>query len=110
MTWNQFLLLAQQQGGTAAVIVILIGLIAVLIKFWEPIRKFFHVMEEVTQLPHTLSEIKTELEIIKKEVLPNGGSSLRDSVNRTEVEVAYLKGHLGMTPAVKPKQKVGTRG
>ena len=110
MTWDQFLLLANQQGGTVAVTIVLVGLIALLVKFWEPIRAFFHVMEEVTQLPKTLAEIKTELEIIKKEVLPNGGSSLRDSVNRTEVEVAYLKGHLGMTPEAEPKKRVGVRG
>lgn len=110
MTWNQFLLLAQEQGGTAALFALGATFIGLLIKFWVPIQKFFHVMEEVTQLPGTLSEIKTELEIIKKEVLPNGGSSLRDSVNRTEVEVAYLKGHLGIVQEAKPKQRVGARG
>lgn len=110
MTWNEFTLLAQQQGGTAALTVLSITALGLLIKFWDPIRKFFHVMDEVTQLPDTLSEIKKELQVIKKEVLPNGGSSLRDSVNRTEAEVAYLKGRLGMTEEAKPKQRVGTRG
>jgi hypothetical protein len=110
MTWDQFLLLAQEQGGTAAVAVLGITLIGLLIKFWEPIQKFFHVMEEVTQLPETLGEIKTELQLIKREVLPNGGSSLRDSVNRTEAEVAYLKGRLGIAEEPKPKKRVGARG
>lgn len=113
MTWNQFLLLAQDQGGTVAVVVVSGAAIGFLVKFWGPISSLFKVVDAVKDLPETLNEIKTELLVIKKEVLPNGGSSLRDSVNRTESELAYIKGALGITPEeVRPKtrEKVGTRG
>lgn len=113
MSWNQFLLLANQQGGTIAVVVTAGIAIGVLVKFWGPISAFFKVIDAVKDLPDTLHEIKNELLVIKKEVLPNGGSSLRDSINRTESEVAYIKGALGMTvEEVKPKarERVGTRG
>lgn len=93
--------------------VITVTLIGLLIKFWGPISAFFKIMDVVKDLPDTLSDIKTELLAIKKEVLPNGGSSLRDSVNRTESEIAYIKGALGLRhEEVKPKtrEKVGTRG
>lgn len=112
MTWEQFLLLANQQGGTAAILVLVGTLIGLLVKFWEPISSLFKVVDAVKDLPDTLKEIKTELLVIKKEVLPNGGSSLRDSVNRTESELAYIKGALGITEEVIPetRKKAGTRG
>jgi len=113
MTWNDFLLLLNEQGGTAAMVVITSTAIGLLIKFWGPISTFFRVMDEVKELPSTLGEIKTELLVIKREVLPNGGSSLRDSINRTESELAYIKGALGLThEEVNPtaRQKAGLRG
>lgn len=113
MSWNQFLLLTEQQGGTVAVMVVAGIIIGLLVKFWGPISAFFKVMDAVKDLPETLTDIKTELLVIKKEVLPNGGSSLRDSINRTESEVAYIKGALGITPEevkTQTREKVGTRG
>ena len=113
MTWNDFLLLLNEQGGTAIIIVIIGAGVGIVIKFWEPISSLFKVIDAVKELPDTLGEIKTELLVIKREVLPNGGSSLRDSINRTESELAYIKGALGLThEEVKPKarQKAGLRG
>jgi hypothetical protein len=113
MTWNQFLLLAQEQGGTVALILFGGTGIGLIIKFWGPISAFFKVIDAVKDLPETMTEIKTELLLIKREVLPNGGSSLRDSVNRTESELAYIKGALGITKEeVNPRvrEKVGSRG
>jgi hypothetical protein len=113
MTWNQFLLLAQEQGGTVALVVFSGTGVGLIIKFWGPIVSFFKVVDAVKDLPETMSEIKTELLLIKREVLPNSGSSLRDSVNRTESEIAYIKGALGITKEevkTKARQKVGTRG
>lgn len=42
-------------------------------------------------LDKRLDTMTTDLAVVKKEVLPNSGSSLRDALHRVETDVAVLK-------------------
>lgn len=97
MSLQQFWSFILDYGGIGLVIIVVIGGIGVLIKMWPMLVKFISVGSAVADLPKTLVELteKTHdlektLQVIKKEVLPNGGSSLRDAVNRTEVQLQDL--------------------
>lgn len=97
MSISQFGAFVVDYGGTGLVIVIIIGGIVGLYKAWPMLVKFIQVGSEVAELPETIkhlradiSELSDKVVVIKKEVLPNGGSSLRDAVNRTEAKLATL--------------------
>jgi len=97
MSLSQFGSFIVDYGGIGLIIIISITVIAAIIKMWPMLVKFIKVGSAVADLPTTLELLskKTEdleetLQIIKKEVLPNGGSSLRDAVNRTEISLKDL--------------------
>lgn len=97
MSLSQFWNFIVDYGGIGLIIVIIVGVIGALIKMWPMLVKFIKVGSAVADLPTTLEQLSTKtealeetLQIIKKEVLPNGGSSLRDAVNRTEVSLKEL--------------------
>lgn len=64
--------------GTALVIEIIIGIFTILAVFVGGIRWL---------TKHYFDEIRSELK-------PNGGSSIKDSVSRLELEISYLKDHM----------------
>lgn len=97
MSLSQFGSFIVDYGGIGLIIIISITVIAAIFKMWPMLVKFIKVGSAVADLPTTLELLskKTEdleetLQIIKKEVLPNGGSSLRDAVNRTEISLKDL--------------------
>ena len=97
MSLQQFWTFIADYGGAGLIIVIIVFGIGVIVKMWPMLVKFISVGTAVADLPETLSALseKTEqlektLQIIKKEVLPNGGSSLRDAVNRVEANMQEM--------------------
>ena len=97
MSLEQFAAFVVDYGGTGLVIVVIIGGMVGLYKAWPMLVKFIQVGSEVAELPETIkhlradiSELSDKVVVIKKEVLPNGGSSLRDAVNRTENQLGNL--------------------
>jgi hypothetical protein len=97
MSLAQFGNFVVDYGGTGVFLIIVIGGIIGLYKSWPMLVKFIQVGSEVAELPETIkhlradiSELSDKVVVIKKEVLPNGGSSLRDAVNRTEAKLATL--------------------
>lgn len=97
MSLSQFWSFIVDYGGIGLIILLSITVIAAIFKMWPMLVKFIKVGSAVADLPTTLEILaqKTEdlektLQVIKKEVLPNGGSSLRDAVNRTEISLQDL--------------------
>lgn len=97
MSLEQFWAFVVDYGGTGLVIVIIIGGIVGLYKAWPMLVKFIQVGSAVADLPETIKDLRADIcdlsdkvVVIKKEVLPNGGSSLRDAVNRTETQMGAL--------------------
>jgi len=90
MDWVEFLSLAESYGPTIGGIAAGIVLIALVFKSWPVISKIVKVGDAVADLPETLHTITTEIKTIKQEVLPNGGTSLRDAVNRTEHQIKII--------------------
>lgn len=90
MTTNDFLIIAETYGPAAAGTIAIIALIAVIMKSWPTLSKIVKVGDAVADLPETLHTITTEIKTIKQEVLPNGGTSLRDAVNRTENQIKII--------------------
>jgi hypothetical protein len=94
MSLQQFSTFILDYGGVGLIILVVVFGIGALVKMWPMLVKFISVGSAVADLPETLSELskkteklETTLQIIKKEVLPNGGSSLRDAVNRVEANM-----------------------
>lgn len=92
-------------------ILILFLVLGVVVKLWKPAKKFIEGMDtlfgsdEHPSLSTRLEEIETtqaeqgvKIEIIKREVLPNHGTSLRDKVDQIadtqEKNHERLKGHI----------------
>ncbi len=90
MTLEDFTNLTSDYGPTVTMIVVTIIAITLLIKAWPAIAKTVLVVNEVAELPQTIYNIEKEIKEIKKEVLPNGGTSLRDAVNRTENQLKIV--------------------
>jgi hypothetical protein len=97
MSLDQFFSFITEFGGVGLIIIIFVVVITGLMKLWPLFVKFVQVGSEVADLPDTLKHLRVEISelsdkvvVIKKEVLPNGGSSLRDAVNRTEAKLATL--------------------
>jgi hypothetical protein len=90
MTWQDFINLTNDYGPIAATITIVFVAFMVLRKTWPAINKTVQVINEIAELPQTINAIEKEIQTIKSEVLPNGGSSLRDAVNRTEHQIKQV--------------------
>jgi predicted XRE-type DNA-binding protein len=94
MSLQQFWTFILDYGGAGLIAVVIIVGVSAIVKMWPMLVKFISVGSAVADLPETLAtltekteKLETTLQIIKKEVLPNGGSSLRDAVNRVEVNM-----------------------
>lgn len=97
MTLQQFGNFIAEFGGIGLIIIIFVVVITGLVKLWPMFVKFVQVGSAVADLPVTIADLRNDISelsdkvvIIKKEVLPNGGSSLRDAVNRTETKLETL--------------------
>jgi hypothetical protein len=86
LTWLQSISLWQLAGGVLA----LIALIAFIRKGWPWLRAAVHLLETLGTLAEDMASLKTNVAAIKHEVLPNGGSSLKDQATRTETAVGKL--------------------
>lgn len=94
MSLQQFWTFILDYGGAGLIALVIIVGISAIVKMWPMLVKFISVGSAVADLPETLAtltekteKLETTLQIIKKEVLPNGGSSLRDAVNRMEANM-----------------------
>ena len=97
MSLQQFSTFILDYGGVGIIILVVVFGISALVKMWPMLVKFISVGSAVAELPETLAtlsekteKLETTLQIIKKEVLPNGGSSLRDAVNRVEANMQEI--------------------
>lgn len=59
-----------------------VSIIAVVAKSWSGISGFVTAVNAVTELAHFMNHTRDELQVIKHEVLPNSGKSLRDAVDK----------------------------
>jgi len=90
MTWTEFFVLIESYGPVSVSIILIITALTLIIKAWPTITKIVNVANEVADLPETLQTLTAEIKVIRQEVLPNGGSSLRDAVNRTENQIKII--------------------
>jgi predicted PurR-regulated permease PerM len=98
MNEQQFLDFMEQYGGmTVLTIAIIIVVLILLGKVWPLLSRIVDIGNAVGDLPETvkivqakLDKLEETLNTVKSEVLPNGGSSLRDAVNRTEKQLALI--------------------
>lgn len=71
--------------------VIAIGaFVGFVIKLWPFLRKFVRTVDVVIQLSDALPKLQADVAMIRHEVLPNGGGSLKDQATRTEAAVDTL--------------------
>jgi hypothetical protein len=98
MTEQQFIVFMEEYGQlvitTAIAIIVLIMLFH---KIWPMLTKAVEIGNTLGGLPQTIERVEKKLEhlettlnTVKMEVLPNGGSSLRDAINRTEKQLAVV--------------------
>jgi hypothetical protein len=78
------------------------ALITLVVKLWKPLKAFSDFLDDVKGEPgrpgvparpglmERVSSIETSLSEVRHEVLPNTGTSLNDSVRRTEGAVGVL--------------------
>lgn len=78
MTWLQ----SQSAAQFLFWFIASISLIAIVTKSWKGITGFVVAVNAVTELASFMKDTRAELRVIKHEVLPNSGSSLRDAVDR----------------------------
>lgn len=99
MTWEQFELILKDYGPIVLTFALALIFISIVYKSWPLISNFVIVVNALVQLPKLIETVGD----IKKEVLPNGGGSMRDVVNATAAEVTVLKErfdeHLGKRPS-----------
>lgn len=109
MSLDQFADFVVDYGGMGLIIIIFVVGVVFLYKSWPVLAKVIRVGSEIADLPETIahlrgdiSELSVTVKTIQKQVLPNGGSTLRDSVNRNEKQVSELtetvNKHYGNTP------------
>jgi len=84
MTIEDSLKFGYDYGPLIAGIAIIIALITFVVKAWPTINQIVEIVNTISELPDTIEKLHLEIKEIRKEVLPNGGTSLRDAVNRTE--------------------------
>ena len=98
MTEQQFIVFMEEYGQlvitTAIAIIVIIMLFH---KIWPALTKAVEIGNTLGELPQTIERVEKKLEhlettlnTVKMEVLPNGGSSLRDAINRTEKQLAVV--------------------
>jgi predicted PurR-regulated permease PerM len=98
MTEQQFIVFMEEYGQfVATVIIAIIVLIMLFAKIWPMLTQAVEIGNTLGELPQTIERVEKKLEhleatldTVKMEVLPNGGSSLRDAVNRTEKQLAVV--------------------
>tara|TARA_R110000868_G_scaffold60639_2_gene184923 strand:- start:239 stop:553 length:315 start_codon:yes stop_codon:yes gene_type:complete len=93
MTIEDSMNFTQDYGPLIAGIAIFIAVVVVIKKSWPTISQIVEIVNTISELPETIEKLHLEIKEIRKEVLPNGGTSLRDAVNRTENQlkkVAFL--------------------
>lgn len=85
-------------GAAATAIAAIIGLPLAVVKLWPLIKRAVAIGAAAEKLPEMAAEIKAQSEavaVIKHELFPNSGKSLRDQTNRME---ASLNDHLAKCP------------
>lgn len=90
MTWQDFINLTNDYGPIATTIIVIAVIITAIRKAWPTITKAVNVINEISELPETIANIEAEIKVVRSEVLPNGGGSLRDAVNRTEDQIKKI--------------------
>jgi len=90
MTFEDSLRFGYDYGPLIAGIAIIIALITFVVKAWPTISQIVEIVNTISELPDTIEKLHLEIKEIRKEVLPNGGTSLRDAVNRTEDQLKKL--------------------
>lgn len=90
MTWQDFIHLTDTYGPIATTVIVITIIVMLIHRAWPTINKTVTVINEIAELPQTIATIESEIKTIKSEVLPNGGGSLRDAVNRTEDQIKKI--------------------
>ena len=68
-------------------------LIALVATLWPKLKRFVATIDALSALPEKIALIDE----IHHEVRPNTGTSLNDSVRRTEAKVTFLEAQIGQT-------------
>jgi hypothetical protein len=76
----------EDYGPTLGLLVGIILALTVIYKAWPLISNFVAIINALAELPKLHETVKD----IKKEVKPNGGTSLRDAVDETRKELSGL--------------------
>jgi hypothetical protein len=99
VTWEQFELILRDYGPIVLAFALVLVLLGIIRQSWPLISNFVTVVNALVKLPDLIETVGD----IKKEVQPNGGSSMRDVVNRTAEKVESLEKrfdeHLGRRPS-----------
>jgi flagellin-specific chaperone FliS len=98
MTEQQFIVFMEEYGQLVITTSIAIIVIIMLFhKIWPALTKAVEIGNTLGELPQTIERVEKKLEhlettlnTVKGEVLPNGGGSLRDAINRTEKQLAVV--------------------
>lgn len=69
----------------------LVGALLVLAPIWKWIVKTFKKMKQIWSLNEQLSTLDTKLNAIYSQLVTNGGSSLRDSIDRIEKRAVFTE-------------------
>lgn len=82
-SWEQLGNFVQDYGPSVALFIAVIVGLAIVYKAWPLISNFVIIVNALAELPKIHETVKE----IKKEVIPNGGSSLRDAIDLTRAEL-----------------------
>jgi hypothetical protein len=74
----------------------ILAIIGIIAAAWIGMKKLYKMAKNVEELVQNSLDNKARLDRIEKQVIANGGSSLRDAVNRIETRVAVLE-HIKLT-------------
>lgn len=89
-TWQNVEALLEDYGPTAFIIIVLLFGLVLIYKAWPVISNFVEVVNALAKLPELVDTVGD----IKKEVKPNGGSSLRDAVDGVRKDLTVHSGKL----------------
>lgn len=81
--------LFEQAGIVWSALGALVTLIAAVLG-WKPVKRWLSAVGAFFKGMSKVGDMDDKINKVLKEVLPNGGSSLRDSINRTETAVTVL--------------------
>ena len=73
----------------------ILGVLAFFVKGWPFIRQTFRMLDALSTLPEDIAGLQADMKVIRHEVMPNGGTSMKDAVLRIEVEQAHSKRQRG---------------